>query len=255
MQGWLAWTDAVLMARVVEIQRARNAIGAVVEIGVHHGKSIRVLARLMPEASLYAIDVFERQEANIDGSGAGDREIFEASMRDVPGVEDRLTIDARASNEVTADDILTAVGPVAFFHIDGGHNLDAVKHDLELAEKCIAPEGVIVVDDVFRPQWPEVSIAVGAFLNSRAAQFTLVAHGQNKSLLVRRACADIYRHAIEGDRTLTALTVKDYRGNLGQVKSLCAAPSPAWGLRRQIGYFFLTFYPKTYIRVRRYLRG
>jgi hypothetical protein len=51
-----------------------------------------------------------------------------------------------------------------FVHIDGGHTHDVALHDLRLAAKHLAPNGIIAVDDYKHPVWHEVTTAVDAFL-------------------------------------------------------------------------------------------
>jgi len=59
----------------------RGVVGALVEVGVYHGKSFVPLALLRRPGELcLAIDCFERQEHNRDESGEGDRAAFEKNV-------------------------------------------------------------------------------------------------------------------------------------------------------------------------------
>jgi hypothetical protein len=53
---------------------------------------------------------------------------------------------------------------VRFFHIDGEHSRAALTKDLELATAVLAPEGVIVLDDMLHPGYPTLMVAVHEYL-------------------------------------------------------------------------------------------
>jgi hypothetical protein len=77
VEGWLSVTTALAILEITLCQEANGVAGNLVEIGIHHGKSLMVLAAAArPDETVYAVDVFERQDLNIDGSGCGNREIF-----------------------------------------------------------------------------------------------------------------------------------------------------------------------------------
>ena len=81
VQGYFE-LQALLTYRVLAASQLDMGVyGGVAEIGVHHGMSFVPLCLLNADAGAerslaVAIDVFEHQERNLDGSGAGDREIF-----------------------------------------------------------------------------------------------------------------------------------------------------------------------------------
>ena len=50
------------------------------------------------------------------------------------------------------------------FHIDGDHSRDALTRDLERAIAVLAPEGIIVLDDMMHPGYPTLMVAVQQFL-------------------------------------------------------------------------------------------
>jgi hypothetical protein len=49
-------------------------------------------------------------------------------------------------------------------HIDGEHSRAALTKDLELATAVLAPEGVIVLDDMLHPGYPTLMVAVHEYL-------------------------------------------------------------------------------------------
>ena len=146
------------MLRVVrDVQDVAGVSGSVAEIGVHHGRLFIGLQLLVPAGTpAVAIDLFENQAENTDGSGRGDRDRFESNVRRW-GDWASARVRAVNSQSVSVADLTGwADGPVRLFSVDGGHTADVVASDLRLAEGCLAAGGVVVVDDVFNPEWPGV---------------------------------------------------------------------------------------------------
>ena len=141
VDGWLHPTSA---AAIVSLGGGGNAA----EIGVHHGKLFILLSLLCDHA--YAIDVFD-SALNVDRSGDGDFEIFEANMRRFGGAHTSLKMD---SAHLTPD----RLPPIRLFSVDGAHTADMTEHDLRLAAQTLEGGGVVILDDYFNEQWPDVSI-------------------------------------------------------------------------------------------------
>jgi len=140
-------------------------MGAVAEIGVHHGRLFIALQLLVPTGTpAVAIDLFEDQAENIDRSGQGDRERFEENVRRW-GDWDSVRVHSVNSRNVTPADLTAwSDGPIRLFSVDGGHVADLVASDLRLAESCLAQGGIVAVDDVFNPEWPGVVVGTLAHL-------------------------------------------------------------------------------------------
>ena len=155
------------------VHESRGVRGALVEVGVFHGKSFMPLALLrQPDERCVAIDCFEDQSVNIDRSGEGDGVAFranvDATMRVCCEVGDGDGDDAREDwlavlemdSRLLADDgapLARAAGsPARLFSIDGCHTAEATAADLRTASSAMHPEGVVVVDDAFNPDWPGV---------------------------------------------------------------------------------------------------
>ena len=193
--GWLASTDADLVMSVADAQTATGVAGAVGEIGVFHGKLFILLAlqRHVGEET-FAVDVFDQDHLNVDQSGANaDERSFRAHVR--RHVSDDLPVHLfrRSSTQVTPEDILSAVGPVRLFSIDGGHTADIAAHDIALAAEVLAPDGVAIVDDVFNPQFPGVAEGFHRVLGGADPPLVPSAIGFNKVFLCRPDATELYR--------------------------------------------------------------
>ncbi|MBX9700946.1 MAG: class I SAM-dependent methyltransferase [Acetobacteraceae bacterium] len=188
IQGWVQHGALMLALGLHRLQRAAGEHGAVAEIGVHHGRLFIALALLRDaEEPAIAVDVFERQDLNPDKSGRGDRAVFEASLARW-GAAERTIILARDSMTLTPAEVLERAGPqgVRLFSVDGSHTLRHASSDLRLAEACLAPGGVILLDDIFHPHWPEVTEAALLHLRDPASRLAPLALCAGKLFLVRR---------------------------------------------------------------------
>lgn len=166
--------------------------GNLCEIGVHHGRYFIGLALALKKGEkALAVDLFSRQDENIDGSGKGNKDIFLHHVKTF--LPDPSIVDAIEANslEVTPDRILK-YGPIRFFSVDGGHNSRAVVNDLHLAESSISTEGIVSLDDILNPHWTGVITGYVAYRDSGGTlcPFALI---PGKLLLCREDQAMHYR--------------------------------------------------------------
>jgi hypothetical protein len=129
-----------------------NRKGGVLEIGVHHGKFYILLNHTTDSLDTsYAVDVFGLQHLNIDKSGLGDRFCFERNLRDFDkhkGENTRIfEMDSLSLTNQIPDSSLR------FISIDGGHTVEHTMYDLKLAERLVANEGVVILDDIMGEYW------------------------------------------------------------------------------------------------------
>jgi hypothetical protein len=180
--GWLSPGAIYVFAFVDSIQKQLGIAGNLFEIGVHHGKSALVLgAMAQPADCLGVCDIFGSQALNISASGKGDREIFTRNFsRAFPNAA-FLRVYEKLSSALTPEEITSC----RFMHVDGGHSSREALADLELCARCLAPGGIIAVDDAFHPTWPGVTDAIFQFMSNRPEMTPLVV-GFNKMLLVHR---------------------------------------------------------------------
>jgi hypothetical protein len=142
-----------------------NKHHGVMEIGVHHGQFFIALNSIVdPQFSSVAVDVFERQDLNIDFSGEGDRNIFENNLLqyDVHQGKNVIIAEGDSTDHRTFDQLPTAY---RYISVDGGHTIEHVINDMQLAATFIANEGVVIVDDYFNHWWPSVTEGIFKYMS------------------------------------------------------------------------------------------
>ena len=188
IEGWVHLDALLLTLALHRLQRAAGETGAVAEIGVHHGRFFIALALLRDaQEPAIAVDVFERQDLNPDGSGRGDRAVFEANLARW-GAAAGTAVLARDSLTVTPAKVLALSGPpgVRLFSVDGSHTARHAASDLRLAEACLAPGGLVLLDDLFHGHWPGVTEAAVLHLHGGTARLAPIAISGGKLFLARR---------------------------------------------------------------------
>src|SRR5258708_1747898 len=135
--GWLDPYSARFVAEIARIQATHRFEGSVAEIGVHMGR-LFILLRLLaaPHERALAIDVFQDQRLNIDGSGAGDERRFRANLERWASTHN-VEIIHGSSLDVTASEVVSKVGRCRLLSIDGGHTAECTLNDLRLAEHVV----------------------------------------------------------------------------------------------------------------------
>jgi hypothetical protein len=158
--------EILLMLDVLNsAQRAKQISGAVAEIGVHHGKlfiALRLLQR-GGEKSV-AVDIFDDQELNVDGSGHGSLEKFVNNVKLWSSMDDVVLHQGDSTKLEPAKLRELAGGDIRFFSVDGGHTEEIVYSDMKLAEATLADGGIVIADDVFNEQWPGVAVGTLRYL-------------------------------------------------------------------------------------------
>jgi hypothetical protein len=162
--GWLDPYSARFIATIGGIQRRAAIHGGVAEIGVHEGRLFILLKLLANEdETAVAIDIFADQHLNADASGRGDEQRFLSNVTRHAG-PDGVVLLRGSSLQLRAPEITRHAGPCRLFSIDGGHTAECALNDLMLADACLHPNGVAILDDYFNPRWPDVSTGTAAYL-------------------------------------------------------------------------------------------
>jgi hypothetical protein len=221
VEGWFGGDQIEFVVRVDEAQKELGIKGGIAEIGVYHGKMfiLLLLCRRLGEPAV-AIDVFDEQWMNWDQSGAGNRDMFEKNVLMHVGSFDKCAIIQNDSLQVTAPDIIAAAGGHRFrlFSVDGSHTASSTANDLALAEQCLAPGGMIFVDDYSNGGWPMVAEGVARFmLLSPRVKIAPVLCGYNKVLFTTLSHHQVYLEKLAVINTSSPMAVREFYGK----KCLC----------------------------------
>lgn len=190
--GWLNPFSAAFIGSISKFQREGGLSGSVGEIGVHHGKLFILLHTLSdPDKPSFAIDLFEDQHLNVDGSGKGDYSQFRKNLARWSSAPDRIEIFQGSSLELDPANVIAACGRSRLMSVDGGHTEACTRNDLQIGEAVSEPYGVVVIDDYFNEFFPEVSVGVHTYLaKGRLRPFAIT---PGKLYLADPAFTDGYR--------------------------------------------------------------
>lgn len=212
-------------------QRAAGISGSAVEIGVHHGRLLIGMHLLQREGEKsVAIDLFDDQEHNVDKSGLGDLGKFQSNI--AKWSSRPVVVHQGDSTKLHRGDIPEMTG-ARLFSVDGGHTADIVLSDMALAEDCICPGGIVVADDVFNQQWPDVCVGTIDYLRGDGGLVPF-GIGYNKTLFTQPEYAARYRDALVAGFAKSRLTAafpdKSFVGH--EVVILVAVPKTPAHLAR-----------------------
>ena len=104
-------------------------------------------------------------------------------------------------------------------------------------------EGIIVVDDAFRSEWPEVSMGLFAHLTD-CDDFVLFAVGFNKAYLCRRAYADLYQSALIQNEFISMYFSKVCETSVGTILVYQRYPLPEWSVKTKLFDYVKMNYPE-----------
>ncbi len=189
---------ASICCGLLRIQTAAGVTGPVVEIGAFEGRFFIALAKsLSPGEVALGIDLFDWPNPEVQ-----DRFIANCDRHDVPA-ESRV-VWKTDSRTMQPADILAKLGGIRprFMHIDGEHSRAALKADLERATAVMAPEGLIVLDDMLHPGYPTLMVAVHEYLEGHPEMCVLAVIDREtivaatKFVLCRKAWFKTYEEAL-----------------------------------------------------------
>jgi hypothetical protein len=149
IDGWLQPGAAELICNVDAIQQQRGTSGARVEFGVHHGRSLILMALLDTDSPVLGLDRDDSHvRPRIESYGLTNASMVTGNTNDIDA--DRLRTE------------LTALGAssVRMVSIDGDHTYEGTLHDLLTTAELLRPGGVAIVDDVANPIYPGVHQAM-----------------------------------------------------------------------------------------------
>jgi hypothetical protein len=151
---------AAICCGLMRIQTGLGVTGPAVEVGPFEGRFFISLAHALVEGEIaVGIDLFDWPNPEVI-----DRLAANCVRHVVPA--DRRILWKADSRIMRPDELLARLSGrrPRFIHIDGEHSRAALTKDLELATAVIAPEGVIVLDDMLHPGYPTLMVAVHDYL-------------------------------------------------------------------------------------------
>lgn len=179
------------------VQHSKNVTGSVAEIGVHHGRLFIGLSLLQAaDQCSVAIDLFGDQELNIDKSGKGDLAAFQRNLRRWASPSSVAIHQGDSTKLKPAQVLRLANAHVRLFSVDGGHTESIVLSDMKLAEATLTPGGIVIADDVFNAEWPDVATGTLRYLHEGGELIPFVI-GFNKVLFATPDYAHEYRFALQ----------------------------------------------------------
>src|SRR3974390_202172 len=208
VKGYLDPADALVFLSLLEGQQRSKLSGGLAEIGIYYGRSFFLLKKLAKDGEqVLGIDTFD-----IGNDCAGPSR----QMRDFLSYGKSIRVPTEAELIIAADsttlsvsDIVSRIGPVRFFSVDGGHMLHHFQSDCRLASESLAEFGVIAFDDSFNPEWPEVTVGLIDFLRANPASYSLFCVTNKKAYVCRNAYLLFYRDLIWNSPHLKAFVRAD----------------------------------------------
>jgi len=205
VEGWLYQVDAQLVRAVGDIQTSNKISGSVGEIGVWKGRLFILLYLLLHQnEKAFSIDIFDQNYLSKDRPNPKPNpelnqllEMFLDNVRKHAGSPEDIHTIRASSDNVVAEDILSTVGKIRLFSIDGGHTKEMVINDLELAASTLCEQGVVILDDCFKPEWPGVTNGLHEFLFKKTGSFVPFAISLNKVFLCKPSAAAMYRESLK----------------------------------------------------------
>ena len=185
MNGWFSPASHGLFSFFLDFQNKNNITGNMGEIGVWEGKSASIICNYCKnEESVVLIDPIISQN----------KEKILANIKTITtNIPKKLFLCNTISEKFgLLEKELHLEKSLRFFHIDGCHTGTNVYSDLELADKLLANDAVLVVDDYFNPTYPQITEALYRYLFINPYKFRLFLGAFNKAYLCRAGAYHMY---------------------------------------------------------------
>lgn len=185
--GWCSPRFLEIAGLLAEEMRMEGVVGGACEIGVSQGKFFIGLTHAVEGRSSLAIDLFDNQDENIDGSGAGQPDMLAGFLESVRQYGcNSVEHMQRNSFDLDVRDIIKIIdnfGKFQIFSIDGGHTAESVVNDYTFAESVTHHGGIIIVNDITNTGWPGVMDGIARLFIGGKPKFVPVLIGHNKLIL------------------------------------------------------------------------
>ena len=211
VHGWLN-TQALIFTSLYRTKFLQNIEFSCLEIGVHHGKFFIGLENLTPRnGKAIAIDVFESQDKNIDGSGSGNLEIFHQHVSNF--CQNPKRVIARSLDSLDIDVSEIGFNQFGLVSIDGGHTANHTMHDLDTSSKLVTETGLVILDDILNQDWTGVVTgAVNYFTSSKGSRIVPFAIGYNKLFCCHYTMRNrVMKHLVESRDELKKYNIQVFK--------------------------------------------
>eukprot|EP01084_Bolivina_argentea_P058524 106858_1 len=200
IEGWFSYEIIIpILLTIDTIQKSGD--GNILEIGVYHGKSFIPMACLLKNnETAVAVDVFENEKYDYDGSGVGNFTAFNININKVFNNTDLYSkiniIKADATIVKPKDYLAYAQNNLKYriISIDARHTQGATINDLKKTIKIVSQNGVIIMDDYLNDEWPGVKKGLDAFLGTHTDYRVFFMNG-NKFILCHKNNYETYINA------------------------------------------------------------
>jgi len=169
VRGMSSHFSAAVCGRLIARQTALGISADMVEIGTFEGRFFIAMALgLAPGEIAVGIDPFDWPNERLL-----DRFLANCAREGLAG---ERFVPWKARTGAIAPQALRArlpSGSARFIHVDGDHEHASLLADLELASAVLHPNGLIAIDDMLHPGYPELIVAVLDFLKRHPELVTL----------------------------------------------------------------------------------
>lgn len=192
--GGLLRENAALWLYLLSNQTAAKVKGDLLEIGVLHGYTAALLfAALQPD-----------ERCNFIDPGRTEQDFFPQ----IEKLNGRLPLEQIRFWKLSSFHVRKmGFGPdsssngadvdgLRFVHIDGEHSYEAIENDFRVVVDRLVNNGIIVFDDMYNGQFPQLTHALFDLLRKYRSDIVLFLVGMNKAYLCRPQSLGFYRSLI-----------------------------------------------------------
>ncbi len=185
MNGWFSPASHGLFSFFLDFQNQQNISGNLGEVGVWEGKSASVICNYCKEEETVVL---------IDPILSQNKDVILNNINTVSSKVSKKIVFCNIVSEKfeSLQRELHLEKSLRFFHIDGCHTATNVYSDLELADKLLTNDAVLVVDDFFNPIYPQITEALYRYLFINPYKFRLFLGAFNKAYLCRAGAYQKY---------------------------------------------------------------
>ena len=198
-EGWMSPPSFFFTGLLSQVQHRNDVVGPVGEIGVHHGKFVVAIAMFAFETErVWAADLFERQNENVDGSGKGSKEMLLKHFKEfgIDTIKNNRIVTANSMSLKGVDLQSDGFSAFRFLSVDGGHTHETTLNDLFFSCEVVQEGSIVVLDDFVNHEWLGVPSAAFQFIRTQTRLVPFL-WASNKLFFTTKSFAPIYLLAID----------------------------------------------------------